>query len=123
MTTQSITAKAIEKAILAGLSTYEREPASGCGRVYVCFGQYGNFDERDPAIKQKNRRLTKALRLATVAAAQKLNMAYQTKGYQVKNALYVGYDNCTGKQLGQGSAITNNLKALGIRAYRSEVGD
>lgn len=123
MTTQTITVKDIEKAITAGLSTYKREPAFGCGRVYVCIGSYHDGDEKDPATKKENQRRTRALRSAVTKAAKALGMRYQSKGYQVKHALYVGYDNNIGIELGQGTAIAANLKALGILAYRDEVAD
>jgi hypothetical protein len=83
---------------------YSAERPSGCGRVYVCVSK-----EHAKGIK---------------AAAKKLGKIFQSSShYGDKYALYVGYDNCDGKALGQGSAIVASLKSAGIPAYRNEHGD
>lgn len=123
MTAQKITAKDIEKAISAGLSTYQTEARFGCGRVYVCISAYRDGNENDPAVEKENKRRTKATRSAVAKAAQSLGKRYRTNGFPVKHALYVGYDNNSGIELGQGTAIVKNLKALGVPAYRSEAAD
>lgn len=107
----------IRAAIQRGMQEYTSARPSGCGRVYVCLSSYRDGD------KASNRKRTAKLRLSVIAVAKELNMIYQTKGYGVSNALKIGYDNCTGKELGQGTAVAEQLKALGIPCYRDEVGD
>ena len=123
MTTEKITAQDIKKALSEGLSTYLPEGRSGCGRVYVCIGRCRDGDESNPAVKRANQRQTRAMRAAIANAARSLGMNYRTQGYPSPHAIYIGYDNCSGQQLGQGTAIVKNLKALGVPAYREEVAD
>ena len=123
MTKELITKQAIVTAISNGLSNYQQERRLGCGRVYVCIGAYGDILEKDKGVKAANKATTQEHRALVKAAAKSLKKLYQRKGYGVTNALYIGYDNNSGIELGQGTAIANNLRALGIKAYRSEVGD
>ena len=123
MTKEPITKQAIVTAISDGLSNYQQERSLGCGRVYVCIGAYGDIFEQNEEVETANKATTRKHRALVKAAAKTLHRLYQKRGYQVTNALYVGYDNNSGVELGQGTAIANNLKALGIKAYRSEVGD
>ena len=82
---------------------YSTARATGCGRVYV-------------AISKPHRRGIKA-------AAQKLGIRYLGSESQCPNALYVGYDNATGIELGKGAAIADALKAAGVECYRDEFDD
>ena len=120
---ESITRRAVEAAISKGLTSYERKRSLGCGRVYVCIGAYGDILEQNEEVKTANKAITQKHRALVSQAARELSLRYQRKGYRVTNALYIGYDNNSGIELGQGTAIATNLKALGIKAYRSEVGD
>lgn len=82
----------------------QAERPSGCGRVYVCVAK-----EHAAGIKK---------------AAKALGKIYQTNShYGDKHALYVGYDNASGQELGRGTVIAAALKAAGIDAYRNEHGD
>lgn len=100
------TSQAIAEQIQSGKAVYERvEQRGGCGRVYVCI-----CGDR----KTKN---------AVKKAAKSLGMIYQTKGYGVDNALYVGYDNADGKAWSQGEQIAKNLKLIGVECYVDGVGD
>lgn len=81
------------------------ERISACGRIYVCI-------------------VDKAHGRGIARAAKKLGKIYQGRGhYGVTNALYVGYDNATGREFARGTAIVAVLVANGIRAYRDEHGD
>ena len=123
MKKEKITAEAIKKAISEGFSTYQKESGFGCGRVYVCVGRYNVGNESNPAVKQENKRRISAIRSAIAKAACSLGVSYKAKGYPSQNSLYIGYDNCSGIALGQGTAIVANLKAIGIPAYRDEAED
>jgi len=82
-----------------------KERGIGCGRVYVCIVE--SEDAKGIA-----------------KAAKNLGRIFQKKGYAgMSNVLYVGYDNCDGRALGQGTAIANSLGAAGVRCYRDEQGD
>ena len=118
-----ITQQAVVAAISDGLSNYQQERSLGCGRVYVCIGAYGDIFEQNEEVKTANKPTTRKHRALVKAAAEALRKRYQERGYGVENALYVGYDNNSGVELGQGTAVAQNLKALGIAAYRDEVGD
>ena len=82
---------------------YSTARATGCGRVYV-------------AISKEHRR-------GIAAAAKKLGARYWGKESQCPYALYVGYDNGTGIELGKGTAIADALKAAGVSCYRDEYDD
>jgi len=93
------------------------ERPSGCGRVYVVLG--ASWDASEEAKAQ-----AKADAKGIAAAAKKLGKIWQAKShYGDRNALYVGYDNHTGYELGKGTAIERVLKAHGIDCYRNEHGD
>ena len=82
---------------------YSPARATGCGRVYVV--------------------IAKPHRSGITAAAQKLGMRYLGSESQCPNALYIGYDNATGIELGKGAAIADALNAAGVACYRDEYGD
>jgi len=92
-------------ALRAGLSApAPAERISGCGRVYVCI----------------RRPHTRGIRAACKRVGLRyLGAAYGTSG----NAIYIGYDNATGKELARGTAIEKALRAAGVACYRDEVGD
>lgn len=82
-----------------------RGPSSGCGRVYVTICD----DEHAKGIAK---------------AAKKTGRIFQKKTYYGdRNAVYVGYDNCTGDELAQGEMIAKFLTDRGIKSYRTEHGD
>jgi len=82
------------------------ERAYGCGRAYVCvFG----LDKKEMRLLAK--------------AAEQLGFLFQTTGYQVANALYVGYDNADGRALARAEVIANYLTAKGVQAYVEAVSD
>jgi len=77
-----------------------RERGIGCGRIYVC------VTDKDQA---------KQIGLA----AKALGKIYQAKAhYGLRNAIYIGYDNCTGSELSRGTTVVNVLQAAGIKCYR-----
>jgi hypothetical protein len=81
--------------------------ASGCGRVYV------SISSSD-----------KALVNAVSAAAKAMGKIFQRKGYMgMRNVLYIGYDNASGRELAKGEAIAAYLSANGIPAYMDAQGD
>jgi len=81
------------------------ERASGSGRVYVV------ITEKEHA-------------KGVAKAAKALGKIFQTKAhYGMRNALYIGYDNATGRELARGTKVVEVLKAHGIGAYRDEHGD
>lgn len=100
------------------VAPYTSARPSGCGRVYVCVPSttwQGTADQNAQA---------KADARGIAAAAKKLGKIFQKRShYGDSNALYVGYDNCTGAELGRGDAIVATLKAAGIDCYRNEHGD
>jgi hypothetical protein len=97
--------KALLTEALAAGESAPRERAMGCGRIYVCIVE-----------KEDAKGIAKA--------AKSLGRIFQKKGYAgATNVLYVGYDNCDGGALGQGTAIVNSLEEAGVRCYRDEYGD
>ena len=65
----------------------------------------------------------KTLNLIKKSVSQ-CGLRYLNKAYGVGNrAIYVGYDNATGRQLAQAEAIALNLRALGIDCYDDAQGD
>jgi hypothetical protein len=81
-----------------------RERGIGCGRIYV-------------SVSSEHAK-------GVAKAAKKLGKIFQKcSHYGTSNALYVGYDNCDGRALAQGTAIVKVLKAHGISCYRDECGD
>lgn len=78
---------------------------SGCGRVYVCIVDKAHV---------------KGVEKAAMAAGRR----FLRKGYAgMRNVLYVGYDNATGKELAMGTAMAKVFEAHGIKCYRDEQGD
>lgn len=97
---------AIADAIVRGKTDYRFvQQYGGCGRAYVCIGG--------------DRKAKSAVR----QAAKRLRMVYQSQGYGVSHALYVGYDNATSKAWSQAEQIAANLRDLGITAYADGVSD
>lgn len=80
------------------------ERGIGCGRIYVC--------------------IPKEHAKGVAKAAKTLDRIFQAKAhYNMRNALYVGYDNCDGRALARGTKIVEAFKAAGVQAYREEHGD
>lgn len=100
--------RAILDEALAAARAASPERASGCGRVYVC------IMDRKHANGVK-----RALKATPMRPLRYIGNAYGAGG----NALYVGYDNATGRELAHGTAVAAVLKAHGIDCYRDEVGD
>ena len=76
----------------------------GCGRIYVSVD------------KEHAKGIGKA--------AKALGRIFQTRGYYgTRNVLYIGYDNCDGRALAQGTAVVSVLEACGVGCYRDEHGD
>lgn len=95
----------ILKAARAAMQTAPRERASGCGRVYV------SIVEKEHA-------------KGIADAAKTMNWIFHKKGHAgMSNVLYIGYDNSTGVELGQGTAVAQVIKNAGISCYRDEQGD
>ena len=82
---------------------YVAARATGCGRVYV-------------AISKEHRRGIRA-------ASKRLGVRYLGSESQCPHAIYVGYDNGTGIELGKGAAIASALNASGVSCYRDEYDD
>lgn len=81
------------------------ERAIGCCRVYVVL-------------------MDKEHAKGMAAAAKRLGRIFQTKAhYNLTNALYIGYDNCSGHELAKATEVVRALKAAGIKCYREEMGD
>lgn len=72
--------------------------ARACGRVYVVIAE-------------------KADRSAARTWAKGNGKIWTGAGGHVPNALYVGYDNASGIELGRGEAFAAQLKARGVSAY------
>lgn len=90
------------------------ERASGCGRVYVCLSAGWDADEAQKAEMKRH--------IAGIKKAA--GTRFQAKNhYGNRNSIYVGYDNCSGIELGRGTAIVEFLKGHGINCYRDEHGD
>ena len=94
----------LSNALAAGAAA-PKERGLGCGRIYVSIVE-----------KEDARGIAKA--------AKSLGHLFQKRGYAgATNVLYVGYDNCDGEALGQGTAIVKSLQEAGVRCYRDEYGD
>ena len=127
MNMPTVDANAIETAILAGLKNYQAERPLGCCRVYVCISNSEPIEmimsgDRKAA-KQWRKDFHKNVMSQIEAGCKKTNKLFQLQGYGVRNSIYVGYDNNQGKEIGQGTAICANLKALGLDAYVEYIGD
>jgi len=97
----------IVNAIQNGLKANGTGPRGGCGRAYVCF--YDTDRKTLNTIKK---------------AASQCGLRYLPKAYGVgSKAIYVGYDNATGRQLAQAEAIAKNLRDIGIECYDDAQGD
>ena len=78
----------------------------GCGRAYVCV--YG---------------VDKPVMKAFEAAAKALDKIFQRKAYYgLTNALYIGYDNSTGRELARARTVAEYLTSHGIPAYDEACG-
>jgi hypothetical protein len=100
------------------------ERPSGCGRVYVCISSDASSFFATPEFREESKAVQKAHIKGLKAACKALGKIFQTKShYGDRNAIYVGYDNATGYELGRGTAIVNYLKSQGIDCYRNEHGD
>ena len=75
----------------------------GCCRVYISF-------DKDHA-------------KGVAVAAKTLGKIFQKKGNMVSNVLYVGYDNCSGIELGKADAMISCFKVHGINCYLEYQGD
>lgn len=99
------------------LRTYKATPiqpkrASGCGRVYVCLS--GSMNPETLVYEKVKPEVVKAV----AKAAEATGMIFQRKAhYGFTNALYVGYDNATGRELALGEALAQKLSDVGIKAY------
>lgn len=92
--------------------------ASGCGRVYVCLSR--PFDATTLKYQKLDPRLVKAVE----AAAARTGTIFQRKAhYGMTNALYVGYDNATGRELARGEMLAKLLTEAGVPAYMDAHGD
>ena len=88
------------EAARAAMQAAKPARASGCGRVYVTLE---GLDRRG--------------RLATTRFAKASGLIFQTRAhYGMRDALYLGYDNATGRQLGQGEAFVAALALHGVAA-------
>jgi len=95
------------KAVLTEAFTAPVTPEQGIGacRVYV------SLAEKEHA-------------KGIAAAAKALGKIFQKKAYYgLTNALYIGYDNFSGRELARGTTVQRILTEAGIRCYRSEEGD
>lgn len=93
--------KAIENAVIAAhAAPAKAAQAFGCGRAYVCVSG------------------DRATINAVAAACRKLGRIFQRRAYYgLRNAIYVGYDNATGRETGKAEGIAAALNAAGIEAY------
>lgn len=107
MTKTNETTKKYRTAIAAAFAApFHAERPSGCGRVYVCL----SIDGKD--VKHVK------------AACKALGLIFQPKAhYGLTNAIYVGYDNASGRLLGKGEAVAQALNALGVKAYMEACAD
>lgn len=106
-------------AVLAEVKTSTVTPvrASGCGRVYVCLS---GFDMTSMTSRKVDAKIVKAV----AEAAKKVGMIFQRKAhYGMTNALYVGYDNATGRELAKGELLARRLTEAGVPAYCDAHGD
>lgn len=89
-------------------ATLDPARAIGCCRVYVCL----------------NAKTDRKVVTAVAAAAKKLGKIFQRKAYYgLGNALYIGYDACSGREVARGEAVAAALTAAGIVAYSEVCGD
>lgn len=95
---------AVTTYIRLGMATTERARPMGCGRIYVSTSK-----EHAPMLRK---------------AAKALGMIYQARNYYGdRYALYIGYDNCTGREWAQGEEVAKLLTALGMKASMRANGD
>lgn len=82
----------LSNSLAHAFATTRNERPIGCCRVYVVLANKAD-----------------AKRVA--AAAKKIGKIFQAKAhYGLKNALYIGYDNCSGRELAQGTDVMLALK-------------
>lgn len=97
--------------VLAALKAAQAAPftperPTGCGRAYVIVGG------------------DRATINAVAACCKTLGLMFLRKAYGTSgNAIYMGYDNATGRELAKAKAFAATLKAHGLSAYDDAVGD
>jgi hypothetical protein len=90
----------------ANLAAFSVGGASGCGRAYVVM----------TCEKEELKHV--------VAACKKIGLMFLTKAYGTSgNAIYIGYDNASGRTLAKSRAMAEALNARGLRCYDDSVAD
>jgi hypothetical protein len=93
--------KALSEALTSPVSPAR---ALGCCRVYITFA--------------------KADAKAVAKAASDCGKKFQVKAhYNLSNALYVGYDNCSGREIALAEAIKAKFAAIGVNGSVELEGD
>jgi hypothetical protein len=109
-----ISTQQITTAVLAGMETSEYARATGCGRVYVSISTLPTIDQLLKLGKKERKAIEK--RNATQILPLVESALNGTKAKWIGDRIYIGYDNCTGKELAQGAAVARELGKLGINA-------
>lgn len=103
----------------ANAAPYTVQRASGCGRAYCVISI--------PRKLQDGKRNPDRLRTlkAIEKACKSHGLMYLSEAYGIGRtpAIYIGYDNGTGRELGRSVAFTEELLRHGIQCYADAVGD
>jgi hypothetical protein len=100
-------ASAVLSAVAAANAAAPKPVMGGCARIYV--GVFG---------------VDKKTINAVAAECKKANLIFQRKAYyNMRNAIYIGYEMSTGHAYGKGEAFAAALSAAGIPAMVEGFGD
>jgi len=125
-TSKTLQSQDIQAAISEGMSNFSTAKAIGCCRVYVCINIVAPIDilmQGKRASRAWSKTFNQTVIPAIESACQDMGKIFHRNGHGVQNAIYIGYDNCTGKEIGQANAVAERLKAIGIPAITEVVGD
>lgn len=95
--------KAVREAKESPILPEDRQRPSGCGRVYVTLVEHKG--------------------LAVINILKRYFRVTQKPYSEIKNHIYVGYDNNSGYPLAEGNKIERILRSRGISAYMDAQGD
>ena len=118
----------IENALTAARPIKSNERFFGCCRVYVTVSDSLTVDQIFSLTKQEKKQFKKNWRKNVgtpfAEAAQNVGMIYQSKGYGVTNALYIGYWNQSQDGIiDKAEGIKKALIEIGISARVEMIGD
>ena len=105
----------LSQAVTTAKAQAAPQRATGCGRVYVELGLCLTVDQVMTLSLREQNKIEKQFKQKTIPSVKEAIASAGLKWFGGR--VYVGYDNNTGVELGQGEAIASAFKGLGINAY------